>query len=545
MPGVLTTAPTCVTAATSASPAGPYASSCSGAVAANYNITYVPGVVTVNAAGGATVSVTGGTFTYDGNTHGATGFAYGIGGVGDVQAPAVTFSYSGTGATVYGPTAVAPTNAGTYNVTASFAGNANYSAVSNTATITINKRNVTVTANAQSKALGDPDPALTYTNTALIGTDSVTGALTRVAGETTGSYAIQQGSVSAGPNYNIVYVGANLTIGLAGQTINVTTHAPSIATNGATFTVVATASSGLPVAITTSGDCSGSGSGSALITITAASGTCDVRYDQAGDGTTIAAAPRITDTVTIDSNAPTVTVNQAAAQIDPTNGAQINFTVVFSEAVTGFASGDIAISGTAGATTATITGAGPTYNVAISGMANDGTVIISIPAGAVTDVSNNANAASTSTDNAVTYFDGVGPNVQVINTSPETADQVLSNAEEVAFNISQFTVKFNQDVYNPAGDSDPDDVTNPNNYLLIRDLGDTAGLQTASCVTGAVVPADTKITTNTVTYDSATNTATFTVNSGLPLSNGDYHLFICGTTSIVDPLNNALGLGGQ
>ncbi len=46
----LTTAPTCSTAATSSSPPGTYASTCSGAVDANYSISYVAGTVTVNAA---------------------------------------------------------------------------------------------------------------------------------------------------------------------------------------------------------------------------------------------------------------------------------------------------------------------------------------------------------------------------------------------------------------------------------------------------------------------------------------------------------------
>jgi LPXTG-site transpeptidase (sortase) family protein len=278
--------------------------------------------------------------------------------------------------------------------------------------------------------------------------------------------------------------------------------------------------------------------------LTSPSGTCTVHYNQAGNATN-AAASEITEDTTIDSNAPTVTVNQAAAQVDPTNTSPINFTVVFSETVTGFTAADVTIGGTAGATTAVISGAGPTYNVAISGMSHDGSVIISIPAGAATDLSSNGNSASTSTDNTVAYLDGIGPNVQVVNTSPETADHILGSAETVTFNITQFTVTFNQDVYNPAGDSDADDVTNPNNYMLIRDLGDTAGLQTVSCSSGASVPADTKIAIGTVTYDSATHTSTFTINGGLPLSNGDYHLFICGTTSIVDPLNNALALVGS
>ena len=42
--------------------------------------------------------------------------------------------------------------------------------------------------------------------------DSYAGSLARAAGETVGSYAITQGTVSAGPNYAITFVGANLTI---------------------------------------------------------------------------------------------------------------------------------------------------------------------------------------------------------------------------------------------------------------------------------------------------------------------------------------------
>ena len=44
---------------------------------------------------------------------------------------------------------------------------------------------------------------------------------------------------------------------------------------------------------------------------------------------------------------PTVTINQAAGQADPTNASPINFTVVFSEPVTDFATGDVTLGGTA------------------------------------------------------------------------------------------------------------------------------------------------------------------------------------------------------
>ena len=58
--------------------------------------------------------------------------------------------------------------------------------------------------------------------------------------------------------------------------------------------------------------------------------------------------------MTYDNTAPTVIINQAAAQADPTNTSPINFTVVFSEPVTGFTGADVALSGTAGATTAVV-----------------------------------------------------------------------------------------------------------------------------------------------------------------------------------------------
>jgi hypothetical protein len=106
---------------------------------------------------------------------------------------------------------------------------------------------------------------------------------------------------------------------------------------------------------------------------------------------------------TNDCTPPTVTINQAAAQADPTGSSPILFDVVFSEPVTGFTAADVALSGTAGATTAIVTGTGPSYEVAVSGMTANGTVIATIPAGAVDDAGSNGNGASTSTDNTVTY----------------------------------------------------------------------------------------------------------------------------------------------
>ncbi|KAB1155646.1 hypothetical protein F7018_11630, partial [Tenacibaculum aiptasiae] len=106
-------------------------------------------------------------------------------------------------------------NAGTYAInqgTLALDNNYTLNFVSNDFTIT--KRPVTITADALVKVIGDADPALTFKETLgsiLVG-DSYTGTLERVAGETVGNYAINQGTVTAGNNYTITYVGADLEI---------------------------------------------------------------------------------------------------------------------------------------------------------------------------------------------------------------------------------------------------------------------------------------------------------------------------------------------
>ncbi len=63
---------------------------------------------------------------------------------------------------------------------------------------------------------------------------------------------------------------------------------------------------------------------------------------------------------------------------------------MFSEAVTGFATGDVTLGGTAGGTlTGTVTGGPTTYNVAVTGMTGPGTVVATIAAGVATDPAGN------------------------------------------------------------------------------------------------------------------------------------------------------------
>jgi hypothetical protein len=75
-----------------------------------------------------------------------------------------------------------------------------------------------VTADAKSKAYGAADPALTYqvTTGALVGSDVLTGSLSRVAGEDVGTYAIS--STLANANYDVTFVPASLTISASAPT---------------------------------------------------------------------------------------------------------------------------------------------------------------------------------------------------------------------------------------------------------------------------------------------------------------------------------------
>ncbi len=100
---------------------------------------------------------------------------------------------------------------------------------------------ITVTATAgQSKVYGTTDPTLTYsiTSGALLNGDQITGTLARAPGENVGTtYAISQGSLTAGPNYTITYVGANFAITAAPLTVTATAGQSKVyGTTDPTFT---------------------------------------------------------------------------------------------------------------------------------------------------------------------------------------------------------------------------------------------------------------------------------------------------------------------
>jgi hypothetical protein len=194
------------------------------------------------------LAVTASGGTYDGT-------AYGVPTV-TVTGPYGVLTNAGTLSTVYTNTATsatsstAPTNAGSYSVTVTFTPTAaGYrTATSAPVSFSIAQRAITVTADARTKVYGAADPALTYAVTAgsVVAGDYFSGGLTRAAGETVGTYAISQSSLTLGGNYAVTFAGAAFSITPAGSTtgLAVSQPTPLFGTDGLTLTATVSTAAG-------------------------------------------------------------------------------------------------------------------------------------------------------------------------------------------------------------------------------------------------------------------------------------------------------------
>ena len=113
---------------------------------------------------------------------------------------------------------------GTYKIgQGSLALSKNYELRYTPADLTITEAAITVTADAKSKVYGETDPKLTYkvTSGALVGSDSLTGSLSRETGEDAGSYAIELGTLTLSNNYDLTFESADVIINKAEAIITV------------------------------------------------------------------------------------------------------------------------------------------------------------------------------------------------------------------------------------------------------------------------------------------------------------------------------------
>ncbi|WP_086617073.1 MBG domain-containing protein [Erythrobacter tepidarius] len=168
-----------------------------------YGFTFVPGTLTITPRP-ITVTANNITRVY-GNANPALTFT--IGGDGLVNGDQL----SGALATAAGQT----TGVGTYLITqGTLAASDNYIITFNNGQLTITPRPLTLVADSFSRLFGRPDPQFTFqiTEGNLVNGDQLTGALVRDPGEFVGTYAIRQGTLTAGDNYTITFVNGQLTI---------------------------------------------------------------------------------------------------------------------------------------------------------------------------------------------------------------------------------------------------------------------------------------------------------------------------------------------
>lgn len=106
------------------------------------------------------------------------------------------------------------TDAGDYTVWYMVEGDSNHRDTEPASlSVTIEPKPLLVTATDAAKTYGDADPALAYTADGLVGSDALTGSPARTPGENVGTYAIRQGTLTAGNNYAIYFNEGLLTIG--------------------------------------------------------------------------------------------------------------------------------------------------------------------------------------------------------------------------------------------------------------------------------------------------------------------------------------------
>lgn len=183
----------------------------------------------------------------------------------------------------------------------------------------------------------------------------------------------------------------------------------------------------------------------------------------------------------IDTTPPTVTIDQAASQSDPTNTSPVSFTIVFSEPVTGLNTGDIVLSGTTGTVSSLTTVDNKTFTVTVSGMTDGDIITATVPASAASDAAGNPNTASTSTDNTVTYDITIPTGTA---TSLNTQDPSPALTGTVSDPTATVTVTINGTTYTATNNGDgtwtlPDNTIAPalneGTYLVTATFTDPAG----------------------------------------------------------------------
>ena len=240
--------PSCSTTATDTSPPGNYPTTCSGAVAANYNINYVQGTVSIVRAV-LDVTASSATISYGSAAPTITPFYDGFLN-GDGPSSLTTQPTCGTAVT-------SATPAGSYASSCSGGVSSNYTFVYHTGTVTVKKKVLNVTASDVSRPMGGAN-AFSYSFSGFVNGDGpsvVSGqpafSTSADAASEPGQYliTIATGTLSAA-NYSFAFFNGWLTVTKGTPRIVVATvsKAASLRTGKMTFSATATNNiSGAPI----------------------------------------------------------------------------------------------------------------------------------------------------------------------------------------------------------------------------------------------------------------------------------------------------------
>ncbi|MEN9573644.1 MAG: hypothetical protein RL514_1499 [Verrucomicrobiota bacterium] len=338
------------TTATTSSGVGAYPITGSGASAANYSLSYVPGALTINKAA-LTITANDASKTY-----GAVNPAFSAAFNGLVNGDLSTV-VSGLAFTT---PASAGSGVGSYTVTPGSGSAANYSLSYAPGALTINKAALTITANDASKTYGAVNPAFSAGFSGLVNGDlsSVVSGLAfttpATGGSGVGSYAVTPGSGSAA-NYSLSYAPGALTINKAALTI---TANDASKTYGAANPAFSAAFNGL-----VNGDVSSVVSGLAFTTpATAGSGVGSYTVTPGNGSAANYSLSYAPGALTINKAPLTITANDASRLF---GAADPSFTALFN----GLVNGDNAsvVSGLQLSTTATAASPSGAYPITPSG----------------------------------------------------------------------------------------------------------------------------------------------------------------------------------
>ena len=204
--------------------------------------------LTINKAS-STTTISSGNAVYNGNPQGASAVVTGVGGLNQ----SLTVTYTGINGTTYGPSTTAPTNAGEYSASASFAGDTNHLGSSDSKNYSIVKAGQTINFGALSnKTFGDADFTVSATASSNLAVSFGASGQCTVSGNTVhltggGSCTI---TASQGGNSNFnqaTNIPQTFQIGAAASTTSVSSSAnPSGTGQNVTFTATVASAAGTP-----------------------------------------------------------------------------------------------------------------------------------------------------------------------------------------------------------------------------------------------------------------------------------------------------------